>query len=119
MRWRQKVIGGATMPHWNGGGVLPVFGSSRWRAAGLTLIFSLAVAATLYRSTLASMAAQWRSSTFSHGYLILPLSLFIIWKRRNRLTALTPTPDVRTIPLLVLATFGWLLGNLTSTGVVE
>ena len=119
MQSRRKVIRVATILHWNRRGVLPVLGSSRWRAAMLTLIFSLAVAATLYWPTLAAMAAQWRSSTFSHGYLILPLSLFVIWKRRNRLKALTPTPDMRAIPLLVFATFGWLLGNLTSTGVVE
>jgi len=65
------------------------------------------------------MAAQWHSSTYSHGYLIFPASLYIIWKRRNLLSVLTPTPNVWAIPLLILATFGWLLGNLTTTAVVE
>ena len=34
-------------------------------------------------------------------------------------TALTPAPSMRAIPLLILAAFGWLLGNLTTTAVVE
>jgi len=65
------------------------------------------------------MAAQWHSSTFSHGYLILPASLYVIWKRRKSAIALTPMPSMWAIPLLILATFGWLLGNLTTTAVVE
>ena len=65
------------------------------------------------------MAAQWHSSTYSHGYLILPASLYVIWKRRSMVIGLTPAPSMWAIPLLILASFGWLLGNLTTTAVVE
>jgi len=65
------------------------------------------------------MVAQWQSSTYSHGYLILPASLYIIWKRRASLSALNPTPSALAIALLIPATFGWLLGELTTTAVVE
>lgn len=99
--------------------VLAVFGSARWRAAGLALLVFLAVIISFYWSTLCAMAAQWHSSTYSHGYVIFPASLYIIWKRRKILGALTPTPSMWATPLLILATFGWLLGNLTTTAVVE
>src|SRR5260370_8844163 len=107
------------MLHLNGRGVLQFLGSTRWRAAGITLLFFMGVTAVFERSQLAAMAAQWHSSTFSHGYLILPASLYVIWKRRKNVIALTPTPSMWAIPLLILATFGWLLGNLTTTAVVE
>jgi hypothetical protein len=96
-----------------------VLGSARWRATGLALLVSLAVIIFFYWSTLGAMAPQWHSSTYSHGYVIFPASLYIIWKRRNTLGALTPTPSIWAILLLILATFGWLLGDLTTTAVVE
>lgn len=65
------------------------------------------------------MAAQWHSSSFSHGYLVLPTSLYLIWTRRKRLALLSPAPNPWAIPFLLLAVFGWLLGNLTVTGFVE
>jgi hypothetical protein len=79
------------------------------------LLVSLAVIIFFYWSTLGAMAPQWHSSTYSHGYVIFPASLFIIWKRRNTLGALTSTPSIWAILLLILATFGWLLGDLTTT----
>lgn len=73
-----------------------------------------------YLDTGQSMIAIWeRSETFAHGYLIVPISAWLIWRRRHVLAALDLRPNFLVLPLLVPAGFGWLLGQLTGTGVVQ
>ena len=62
--------------------------SSLWATAlfALCLLF-------LYGQTTLSMIAIWsRSDTFAHGFLILPISLWLIWERRDYLAPLPPPP---------------------------
>ncbi|MEO5933075.1 MAG: exosortase A [Duganella sp.] len=66
-----------------------------------------------YWSTAVSIAEIWaRSETFAHGYLIVPISLWLAWQRRERLRTLTPAPYWPA--LLPLAGCGmlWLLADL-------
>nr|BAL54421.1 hypothetical conserved protein [uncultured Gammaproteobacteria bacterium] len=66
------------------------------------------------------MVEIWqRSETFTHGYLIFPLSLWLIWRRRLFLLRQTPRPDGRGV--LALAGLGlvWLLAKVTDVLVVE
>jgi exosortase A len=60
------------------------------------------------------MVSIWsRSDTFAHGFLILPISLWLIWTRRDLLVRLRPEPAVRVallvIPLGVVWLFAWLV----------
>lgn len=74
----------------------------------------------VYRDTLMSMVAIWnRSETFTHQYLILPISLWLVWRQRKELRGLSPTPFVPALALLVLCGFGWLLGELADVQVVK
>jgi exosortase A len=65
------------------------------------------------------MVSLWRTSTFSHGFLIVPISAYVIWRRRERIKLLTPAPTFGTIPLLALLALGWLFAELTTAGVVQ
>ena len=88
-------------------------------AAGFTLA-AIAILLLLFYSTAASTVAIWeRSETFAHGFLIFPISAYLIWARRRELAGLTPTPDLRGLALLLLLGFGWLLANLAGVLVVE
>lgn len=83
----------------------------------LSAIFWLLV---WYWDTVQSMAAIWENSeTFTHGYLIAPISVWMIWRRRHALAGLDLRPNFLVLPLLVLVGFGWLLGQLSGTGVVQ
>ncbi|MDR1936640.1 MAG: exosortase A [Candidatus Accumulibacter sp.] len=94
-------------------------GAAGWRAALPALLLTLLLLAALFRPTLASMVEIWaRSETFAHGFLIAPISAWLIWKVRHRLAAMTPRPDPRTTALLAGACFAWLLGQLATVGVV-
>jgi len=73
-----------------------------------------------YGDTVQSMVAIWqRSDTFAHGYLIAPISAWMIWRKRHAIAALDLQPDYRVLPLLALVGFGWLLGQLAGAGVAQ
>jgi exosortase A len=88
---------------------------SLWAAA----LFSLALF-FIYYETIWSIVYIWsRSDTFAHGFLIFPISIWLIWTRRNLLENLRPAPvlwvALITIPLGVV----WLLGWLVDVSVIQ
>jgi exosortase A len=73
----------------------------------------------MYRETVASAVALWSKDPFAHGYVVVPVALYLAWERRDRLTALRPRPAFWAVPVLGLLAFLWLLGNLTGTAVIQ
>ncbi len=70
--------------------------------------------------TTESMVSIWlRSETFAHGFLIFPISLWLIWDDRARLATISMKPA----PLILLLTLpvglAWLLGSLVDVLVVQ
>lgn len=98
---------------------LPVSASSRWKRPGLAMLVVLLALFALFWPTFLSMAVVWeRSETFAHGYLIIPISLWLIWRRREVLAHIEPAPDARGLVLLAAAGLGWLLADAGSVNVV-
>jgi exosortase A len=65
-----------------------------WRRAPV-LAAVLAVAGILgvYTETVASIVAIWvRSDTFAHGFVVAPISLWLMWRRRDALALIPATP---------------------------
>ena len=68
-----------------------------------------------YRETVESMVSIWyRSDTFAHGFVILPIALWLVWRKRHELSRIDPQPGAFALPnlALVLACGLWLLGDL-------
>ncbi len=92
----------------------------RWRA---TLLASLLVFVGIlgaFYSTAESMVRTWyHFATYTHGFVILPISLWLIWQKRDHLAAFTPQP----VPALLIVVFSglaiWSLARLTGVLVVE
>lgn len=73
-----------------------------------------------FADTLWSMQAIWqRSDTFAHGYLIFPISLYLIWQKRAETLALDWRPCWYALPLLFLLLLSWLLADVTSVDAVK
>ncbi|RJG07047.1 exosortase A [Noviherbaspirillum cavernae] len=92
----------------------------------MTLVTGLAIALALfapfaiYFDTARSIVSIWNSSeTFAHGYIILPISLWLIWKRRDELSTRQPAPCWPAFLLLAACGFGWLLAELGDVQVVR
>ncbi|HEX8479785.1 MAG TPA: archaeosortase/exosortase family protein, partial [Telluria sp.] len=72
-----------------------------------------------YFGTAKSLVDVWNSSeTFAHGYIILPISLWLIWRRRANFSALPPEPWWPAVGLLLLVGAGWMLARMGEVQVV-
>jgi exosortase A len=98
---------------------LAVSPRSPWLLPGTLTIGILLLLAALFWPTLYSMIEVWdRSETFTHGYLILPISIWLIWRQRDQLARIQPRPDLRGLVLLALGGLGWLVAEAGSVNVV-
>lgn len=94
--------------------------SAAWPVAAVLSGAAVLVLFALYWQTAWSTVAIWqRSETFAHGFLIFPISIYLIWTRRHALSVLEPKADWRGLVVLAGLGLGWLLANLAGVLVVE
>lgn len=96
------------------------------RPASVNVVRVLLIGAVLlfpflaYFDTAASIVAIWDSSdTFAHGYVILPISLWLIWNRREQFGHLQPRPYWPALILIALLGMIWLLAEMGQVQVVR
>ena len=91
-----------------------------WRPRLTMLGISMLVLTGVYFSTFSSMAQiWWRSETFAHGFVILPISAYLIWRLRERLRSLSFVTDYRAVTVLVLLAGVWTLAKVAHVLVVQ
>lgn len=62
--------------------------------------------ALVYQDALAGMEAIWaRSDTFAHGYFILPICLWLLWRDKKHLLSCSIQPTWLALPPLVVSLF--------------
>lgn len=72
----------------------------------------------IYQETTWSMVYIWsRSDTFAHGFLILPISIWLVWTHRDLLTPVSPKPAWWVALLLIFPGLAWLLAWLVDVAV--
>lgn len=84
-----------------------------WRRALPALALVLALIVLLYRETATVMVGVWSNSeTFTHAFLVPPITLWLIWRQREVLVRLAPRPSWwALLPMAAVAAI-WLLGHL-------
>ncbi len=89
--------------------------------AGALVACAVALAVVfVFFDTARSMAHVWqRSATFSHGFVVVPIALWLAWRRRAALAAVPLRPSWPALGLVAAAGFGWLLGHLADAAVVQ
>ncbi|MGH7680481.1 MAG: exosortase A [Candidatus Eiseniibacteriota bacterium] len=91
-----------------------------WRTAATLFAVTLLALAVAYRETLSSFLMVWRGSdTYGHGFLIVPICVTLVWRKRDLLSTLTPIATPAALLLLLPVGFAWLVGRVTNTLVVE
>jgi exosortase A len=94
--------------------------TSNWRAtliaAGLVFVCLLG----LFWSTASGMVHTWyHTETYTHGFLILPISLWLIWQKRRHLAGFEPQPAPLFLVLVAGGLIAWVLARLAGVLVVE
>ena len=99
--------------------LLPMSARSRWLQPALLTGAVLLLLVAVFWPTLYSMIEIWeRSETFTHGYLVFPISAWLIWRQRAELAQVQPVPDLRGLLLLAVSGAAWLLADAGSVNVV-
>ena len=93
--------------------------TSSLRVAVVVLGCCLALLAIVHRATIASLLQNWSRDPLGHGYFVVPAVLFLIYQRRASLVSLNARPALLGLPVVALLSLGWLLGNLTTTNLVQ
>ncbi len=81
--------------------------------AGLVTVF-------LLRSTVSSMVSIWYgSNTYSYGFVVVPISVFLAWRRKAELKGLYPTTSFMGLAVLLLSAMAWLGGSVADVQEVQ
>lgn len=85
----------------------------RWRSAASYLAMVVGLVLWRFGDTAGSLASiWWRSETYAHGLLVLPLVAYLLWQRRDKVRRLPP----RAQPWAGVACIGagalWAVGRL-------
>lgn len=98
---------------------LPGAALSATAVVAAVAIYSLLVG-LIFFDTLSSMVAIWlRSQTFAHGFLILPISLWLTWRLRRRFVTASLRPQPRALLLVLAAGLLWLGASLVDVQVIQ
>lgn len=94
--------------------------SSGWSYFLPGVVLYLLLYTALFYETLGSMVSIWlRSETFTHAFLILPISLWLVWEKREHLKYERPQPSWLGMLALSCSGFLWLFGYLVDALVVQ
>jgi exosortase len=79
----------------------------------IAITFLIVSFAVLFRGVVASLVHHWYTDdNYSHGFLIVPLALYLVWERRDRLSRLTPAPALISGGIMVLGSVLVLVAGL-------
>ncbi len=93
-----------------------------WRAVPqLTplLFLLLAIPAAFYATTASMVDIWWVNETFTHGFLILPISLWLVWGQREHIRALEMERDFRALVLVIPTLLLWFVATAIDVAVVQ
>ena len=74
------------------------------------VVFLLAWILVVFGRTTMSMVSTWdRSETFTHGYVVIPIFLYLLWRQRSELAAIQPRPFLPAFLGIAAAGAIWLI----------
>jgi exosortase A len=94
--------------------------ANAWPVALSALTATLATLVWLFWDTGRSMVLIWYSlETYAHGFVIVPITVYMAWTRRAELARLTPQPSWGALLVLAGAALLWLLAELVGVQAVR
>ncbi len=91
-----------------------------WQKAIASVFATVAFLLFIYRDAAEYTVKTWMDNgTYTHGFLIFPISIWLIWRKRKVLSAYTPVPSYRGIIAIILSALLWQIGHQAGAMVVE
>ncbi len=83
-------------------------------AVGAILVSLISLGLIFWRDAIGAINVWIVSPTFNHCFLVLPLSVFLIWTRRDQIAGLKPQSDYRALIPILFLTAAWLVISIMS-----
>lgn len=93
--------------------------SKVWSVHLLILAGGLAALTVLFSQTLRSMLGLWDSGNYSHCFLIVPISCWLIWHERKRLKTLVPSASFSALLVIAGLSMMWFVGELGEANLIR
>jgi len=93
-------------------------GAGWMRSGTLAALASLLILALFWPTAWAMVEIWWHSETFTHGFLVLPITIWLIWHRRQHVAAVVPAFSWIGFGAFLIAALVWLAGYLADVRVV-
>lgn len=95
-------------------------GNPAMRRALVAVALVLAALSYVYRDTVGSMITIWRTSeTYAHGWIIVPIALWLAWRQRECLLAMTPRFNPAGLLSMAAIALLWVVADIISVQVVQ
>ena len=89
-----------------------------WPYAIGVVVFCMVALCLVFPQEVAGAYRVWvNSATYNHCFLILPISLFMIWQRRTLFAEMAPKPEYRALLLIPVLSLAWFAASVV--GVLE
>ena len=89
-------------------------------SVALIVVILLACVLGVFWKTTLSMIAIWDSSgTYAHGFVVIPIFCYLLWRKRDSLDGLAPKPQWGALFGVAAAGFLWMLGEIVSAASVS
>ncbi|MDH5191459.1 MAG: exosortase A, partial [Gammaproteobacteria bacterium] len=86
----------------------------------IMLFCSVLLIAIIYSETFISIKDLWDSSdTYAHGYIILPISFYLIWNKRDELDQIPPSISFLGLALVICCVIMWFLSSLVEVQILK
>jgi exosortase A len=84
------------------------------------VVFFFLMLVSVFHETTWSMISIWiRSETFAHGFLVLPISIWLAWNERDKLASICSRPVPWVALLIIPPGFVWLVAWLVDVLVLQ
>lgn len=85
----------------------------QWKNALIACSLVLMAITAMFYQTIESMVQTWwHYGTYTHGFVIFPISIYLLWQRRSELSQITPSFSWLGVLFLFLSSLLWLLASL-------
>lgn len=95
---------------------------SAWQIAGIAVAVLLLLTLGVYQQTVIYLTGLWNgneSSTYTHGYLVVAISCYLILRNRRSLLLLTPCPEYRALAAVLAASMLWTVASLVDVQMMQ
>ncbi len=85
----------------------------------LSMFLFVSILGVFYQTTFSMVSTWLRSETYTHGFLIIPITIWLVWQKRALISSCPLTPNYLALIPLSLAGIAWMLGYLVDVLVVQ